>query len=355
MKLIKFYFFILVSLSIKLNSITYTASGCPGPLNWSGFNATCPFFNGGTRLTTQPAAGSILVIPVGCTVTVTGVPTQINNAITLQIDGVLRFAQSPSPPSILKFSGASTVVIGSTGTISSAGTSGASEITFSSGDKWQATNGNLNGPATISNACAYVGPPTLWSPAGCGVTLPIELINFTGTCISNGVQLSWITATEKNNDYFLIEKSSNGNDWQYVSKIKGHGTSETTNNYLHFDKSNNYELTYYRLSQVDFGGQTTIFKFIDIDCKQNSINQIVLYPNPTSSDLNVFINVKYDSSNNKLKVLDNLGQVVVEKTIDLIKGINNFILPMNISAGTYSVVLASDNISIPSQKLIIMK
>lgn len=169
------------------------------------------------------------------------------------------------------------------------------------------------------------------------------------------MEINWSTATEKNNDYFLLEKSLNGYDWTSVAEVEGSGTSVTTKKYSFLDKTKNYELTYYRLSQVDYSGETTVFKSIDINCGTNSIDQMVLFPNPASTELNAILNVSNPSSNSNIKIVNSFGQVVIEKTFDLVKGLNTVVLPVDISSGSYSIIVSSEIVNIPSQKLIIIK
>ncbi len=195
------------------------------------------------------------------------------------------------------------------------------------------------------------GPSVATSTSG---ALPVELIEFTATCLTNGVELNWSTATEKDNAYFILEKSENGIDWQLVSKISGNGTSTSVNKYIHFDYGTNGELLYYRLSQVDKDDTKEIFKAIDVTCK-NVKDQIVLYPNPSSSEVNILLDVTTSSNNNYIRILNSFGQIVLETKVDVIKGVNTFVLPLDITSGTYNVMFSSDNIVLPSQKLLITK
>ena len=341
MKFLKFYFLLLSLYSLNSFAVKYYAATCPGPISWTGFTAaTCPYYTNTVvpisgQLTAQPPAGTILEIPAGCTVTVTGV-LSISNVITIVVYGQLRF---PSSGDKIQAPNGTIVDVKSGGSIY--GSSNSNQITIGpGGSDFTASGGTYNGPFVVNQS---------------GNNLPIKLLNFDGTCVNNGVEFNWSTATEKNNNYFLIEKSLNGYDWAFVTKVTGSGTSETTKNYSFFDKTKNYELTYYRLSQVDYSGETAFFKAIDINCKTNSIDQMVLFPNPTSTELNVLLNVSNASNNNIIKVVNNIGQVVIEKTVDLVKGLNTFLLPVDINSGSYSIIVSSDVVTIPSQKLIIIK
>ena len=90
--------------------------------------------------------------------------------------------------------------------------------------------------------------------------LPIELIEFKGDC----KRLYWSTASEINNDYFLIEESIDGKVWREAGKVNGVGNSIQTHNYSL--NINPKELTYYRLSQHDFDGNNEVFKSIAVYC-----------------------------------------------------------------------------------------
>jgi hypothetical protein len=92
----------------------------------------------------------------------------------------------------------------------------------------------------------------------CITVLPIELINFEGT---EGNTLYWNTASEINNDYFIVERSVDGIDWIDVNKISGMGNYREYQSYDLVDM--NYTrnaINYYRLSQVDSDGFTKVYQ-----------------------------------------------------------------------------------------------
>lgn len=186
--------------------------------------------------------------------------------------------------------------------------------------------------------------------------LPIELIDFSGTCLTNGVQLNWSTATELNNNYFLIEKSLNGIDWILTAKVGGSGTSNSMHSYIYTDNTaNTEELIYYRMSQVDFDGKKTVFKMIDVNCNTTIPDRMIFYPNPASTELNIHLDVNEPSANSIIRLVNTIGETIMETKVDLTKGINSFVFPVDFEPGTYTILFSSDNIIVPSQKLAVIK
>ncbi|NLR94073.1 autotransporter outer membrane beta-barrel domain-containing protein [Flammeovirga agarivorans] len=88
--------------------------------------------------------------------------------------------------------------------------------------------------------------------------LPVELLYFNAKANSDNVVLQWATATEINNDYFQIERSSDKINWTVIEQLEGGGNSNTTLQYEYIDRLNGFtaDHIYYRLKQVDFDGTT---------------------------------------------------------------------------------------------------
>ena len=111
-------------------------------------------------------------------------------------------------------------------------------------------------------------------------SLPIELLGFYAYAKDQVVQLDWATASEINNDYFTIERSKDGENWQDILQTAGAGASNSTINYSEIDSSPLYGTSYYRLKQTDFNGAfsystTQVVKFgISNDA------EILSFPNP---------------------------------------------------------------------------
>jgi len=101
---------------------------------------------------------------------------------------------------------------------------------------------------------------------GCS-TLPIEIYTFTAKPTYNGNLLEWETLSEKNNDYFEVErKNSEANPpvFESIGVLNGAGSSDKLNSYQFTDDSPLHEMNYYRIKQVDHDGQTAYSKTVAV-------------------------------------------------------------------------------------------
>ena len=99
------------------------------------------------------------------------------------------------------------------------------------------------------------------------VALPITLLSFTGHNTVDGNLIQWQTASEHNNDYFNIEKTSDGETFENIGYIKGAGESTYPTTYSFTDYNSNRDINYYRLKQTDFDGKSTYSDLISIDTR----------------------------------------------------------------------------------------
>lgn len=96
--------------------------------------------------------------------------------------------------------------------------------------------------------------------------LPIELLSFSGEVKNRINMLYWTTYSENNNDYFILERTIDGIDWEVVNKQPGAGTSSGALDYTYEDENFIKDaINYYRLSQTDFDGEREVFNTISLD------------------------------------------------------------------------------------------
>ncbi len=86
------------------------------------------------------------------------------------------------------------------------------------------------------------------------ISLPVSLTDFTCEATENFIALNWETASEFNNDHFVIERSVDGENYTFFNSIQGKGTSLLSSEYFITDNHPAPGINYYRLSQVDNNG-----------------------------------------------------------------------------------------------------
>jgi hypothetical protein len=153
----------------------------------------------------------------------------------------------------------------------------------------------------------------LWIKAA-SVALPIELLNFTVDAINDyQVILDWKTASETNNDFFTIERSKNGFDWENLLEIDGAGNSSTLLSYQSIDPSPYNGVSYYRLKQTDFNGQFEYsqIRSVQIDKSKSTNSSVTIYPNPVANEITIVGN---SLELEQVKFFNVLGQDVTNRT-----------------------------------------
>lgn len=139
--------------------------------------------------------------------------------------------------------------------------------------------------------------------------LPIQLVSFNVSCENNLKSvISWSTATETNNEKFIVEKSYNAAEWSVLEEVKGQGYSNKVVNYELTDRKLTSGITYYRLTQVDFDGKQTLYNTVSTTCE--GTETMVVYPNPSSHLLNVNINSNNLSGDVAVSMISTDGKVI---------------------------------------------
>ena len=175
--------------------------------------------------------------------------------------------------------------------------------------------------------------------------LPVALKEFSVKSLScNKVELYWETASERNNDYFEVERSVNGRDFLTVGKVDG--TNETGGSLYTFVDDNDFKYVpyfYYRLKQVDFDGRTEYFDIIKVEnsCENEGVSMSV-YPNPAFDKVFVSLNGINENDRVKLVVTNAIGEEILTVP-NVSASIVNEIKLNGLTAGIYNVKLVGFN------------
>ena len=96
--------------------------------------------------------------------------------------------------------------------------------------------------------------------------------------------MDWTTASEENNDYFTVERSQDGSDFQELYRKDGAGVSTTFLYYFGYDNKPDLGVNYYRLKQTDYDGKYAYSDIESVDFKEYSeISAFKVYQNPSLS------------------------------------------------------------------------
>jgi hypothetical protein len=166
---------------------------------------------------------------------------------------------------------------------------------------------------------------TSFSPHTFGSTdpdspLPIELIYFKATLVNHQVELKWETASEKDNDYFTVERTANPESFQSLARVDGKGTTNTRTKYSSIDARPMIGTSYYRLKQTDFDGTVSYSSVQDIqyDGSDTDFATLEVYPNPTKgTSFTVEVLGLKKQSIVPIEVINAQGQLVYFKTYEV--------------------------------------
>lgn len=151
------------------------------------------------------------------------------------------------------------------------------------------------------------------------VPLPVDLAGLSADAIGDNVVVTWTTLSETGNDFFELERSTEGGAWTAVQQVDGQGTTTQTQRYRVLDTdlpATAARLTY-RLRQVDIDGTATRSAPVEVVRTIDEAFQLKnAYPNPATSTLTVTYGLPASQSDPADLVLyDLLGREVKRVTV----------------------------------------
>lgn len=198
---------------------------------------------------------------------------------------------------------------------------------------------------SLVDAAGFASPPASYTILT-ESALPVELISFEVTQLSSQVLLDWRTASELNNDYFEIERSIDGINWEVIGIVQGHGTATQAHNYSFIDRLPLSGISYYRLKQTDFDGQYEYSRVRVVTFEY--VSPLKWYPNPTSGQ----ITVENIQKNVWIRIYNMSGALVYENQLT---GNTHYQINLErLPSGTYYMHI-NDGKTNQAEKIIIQK
>ncbi|NQY11102.1 MAG: T9SS type A sorting domain-containing protein, partial [Flavobacteriales bacterium] len=165
--------------------------------------------------------------------------------------------------------------------------------------------------------------------------LPITLLSFDAFLENDEVLINWSTGTETGNDYFYIERSTGGLNWDVMETVVSDGNSSNLRNYSAIDPNPETGLSYYRLKQTDLDGDFTYSASKAIQIIEEANSKLFIFPNPTNDYIAVFgTSLIYEN----IRIYDMLGREVTNQTTFVEENDQKVIIDLsNLAKGMYYV------------------
>ena len=225
------------------------------------------------------------------------------------------------------------------------------------GSQWNYVPSTSQDPVVVNTVSHNINRNAIdsfstWTIGSSLTPLPVELTSFNAVLQDpQTARLNWVTSSERNNDYFIIERSAdNGKTFEKIGTVKGNGTTMQEHSYQYFDNNINLLMAcnlYYRLMQQDVNGK--------INDPGTGIREIVLCQPaaPANSD-KVWYNqnedriyINYSTTNNsenlQVALTDMQGNIVVSQNVKALNGINQMTVNMyGLAKGIYNLTIISN-------------
>lgn len=188
-------------------------------------------------LNRMPADGDTIVVPAGSILEVDANLDYRSNNYFIEVLGTLKFTGSAAK---LRMGSATTVNIWAGGLLDGGGNN-SQLLEIGGTDIWKGNMADVSGPAYATQSSGSFRP----------MVLPVKFASFNVTAQGTAVAISWSTAEEQNAKLFVIERSTDGNNWIAIGSVKASGNSTTLVNYNYTDKAPVAGKNNYRIKQVD--------------------------------------------------------------------------------------------------------
>jgi hypothetical protein len=166
---------------------------------------------------------------------------------------------------------------------------------------------------------AYAFPFT-----SCNIPLPATLLEFKGQINDKTVALSWITLTEDNVNFYELQRSNDGTQFETIAIVFTKGSQH--NEYAYIDNHPNNGINYYRLKIVDRDNHFKFSDIITVHFNDELPGDVRITPNPTDIDINVKI-TGLEKGIYRFELLNSLGQLQLTKTVNITMYVQKEIMP----------------------------
>ncbi len=225
-----------------------------------------------------------------------------------------------------------------------------SDVSTITGSCFSTNSGSIKSASNLSSFGTFT-----FGRNASAIALPITLVSFQAKTREKKVDLKWITMSEKNNDYFTLEKTKDGLNYEEIKKVTGAGNFNEIIRYEETDENPYTGISYYRLSQTDFDGHQLFYPLQSVSLEMKNESIISVQPNPINLEGEVKIIIEGEKNETAIvSLLDSYGRTCFYNTFLTIENQNiiEITLPDKIIEGIYFLkIIITDKLY--SEKLIV--
>ena len=213
------------------------------------------------------------------------------------------------------------------------------------GAVWQA-----QGPYVNANSRSITATATSfsdWTVSNLANPLPVELLTFGVVREGDAARLVWRTASERNNDHWDVQVSTDGREFRKFAEVAGQGSKTSPTDYLLLDPAllrYRAPVVYYRLRQVDTDG-TEAFSPVQSLAIDTKGFVATAYPNPVGAE-GTQIEIRTATAGAaQLAVYDATGRLLTGVKTELQAGLNEVALREagKLASGVYFLYVTQGN------------
>lgn len=152
--------------------------------------------------------------------------------------------------------------------------------------------------------------------------LPVEWISFTAEAEQKGIALAWQTASEEDNNSFILEHSRDGFAFTAITEIRAKGNTISGGTYEYFHAKPMVGSNYYRIAQIDGSGQKNYFRLLTVQFRSDD-HTYELFPNPVVDAFSIVLpdieqeEIQIDFVNTSGQVVKSITSQAVDNWITL--------------------------------------
>ncbi|HSK13564.1 MAG TPA: T9SS type A sorting domain-containing protein, partial [Phnomibacter sp.] len=166
--------------------------------------------------------------------------------------------------------------------------------------------------------------------------LPVTGLNLLASRSGSNVNLNWVTQSEQNSSYFLVERSVDGVNFRAITteRLNAAGNSNSQRNYGIIDPNRIEPVIYYRVRMVGIDGTSRLSNIVSV--RMSSGREFRVYPNPV---YNMFTIEFGENGRYQVDLISANGQrIMVRSDIQISNSFSSITLPRNnVPGGLYEL------------------